>query len=137
MPHTIEGYAQGVASHSVTLPNHKKGNIGAINNVFGGGNAAKVVGKTTVNIGTRIGEDEYMAVNVKKGDALMGSVYTYNKDTKEYEVTSDTSAVEGKTYFKKYEIKGVDIRGNVYGGGNQAEVTGDADVIIGKKQTTP
>ena len=134
---TIEGYAQGVASHSVTLPNHKKGNIGAINNVFGGGNAAKVVGKTTVNIGTRIGEDEYMAVNVKKGDALMGSVYTYNKDTKEYEVTSDTSAVEGKTYFKKYEIKGVDIRGNVYGGGNQAEVTGDADVIIGKKQTTP
>ena len=34
------------------LPSHAKGKIGAINNVFGGGNAAKVIGNTTVNIAT-------------------------------------------------------------------------------------
>ena len=36
----------------VTLPAHESGKIGAIGTVFGGGNAAKVVGSTNVNIGT-------------------------------------------------------------------------------------
>ena len=34
-------------------------------------------------------------------------------------------------------VLGVDIRDNVYGGGNNAEVTGNANVNIGKKTTTP
>ena len=34
------------------IPSHAKGKIGAIYNVFGGGNAAKVIGNTRVNIGT-------------------------------------------------------------------------------------
>jgi hypothetical protein len=29
-------------------------------------------------------------------------------------------------------VQGVDIKGNVYGGGNNAEVTGDTHVQIGK-----
>ncbi len=37
---------------SVTMPTHEKGKIGAIGTVFGGGNAAKVVGNTNVMIGT-------------------------------------------------------------------------------------
>jgi len=37
---------------SVALPAHESGKIGAIGTVFGGGNAAKVVGNTNVNIGT-------------------------------------------------------------------------------------
>lgn len=37
---------------SVTLPSHNAGAIGAIGTVFGGGNAAKVIGNTHVNIGT-------------------------------------------------------------------------------------
>ena len=37
---------------SVTLPSHSAGAIGAIGTVFGGGNAAKVIGDTHVNIGT-------------------------------------------------------------------------------------
>ena len=45
---TIE-YADG---SSVTLPTHSAGAIGAIQTVFGGGNAAKVIGDTHVNIGT-------------------------------------------------------------------------------------
>ena len=38
--------------HTVTLPAHTKGKMGAIGDVFGGGNAAQVMGNTTVNIGT-------------------------------------------------------------------------------------
>ena len=38
--------------YKVTLPVHEKGKIGAIGTVFGGGNAAKVIGNTNVNIGT-------------------------------------------------------------------------------------
>ena len=34
-------------------------------------------------------------------------------------------------------VQGADIRGNVYGGGNAAEVTGDANVVIGKSESTP
>jgi hypothetical protein len=30
-------------------------------------------------------------------------------------------------------VQGADIRGNIYGGGNNAEVTGDTHVQIGKK----
>ena len=38
------------------------------------------------------------------------------------------------TYYEKQDVLGVDIRGNVYGGGNNAEVTGDSKVKIGKKK---
>ena len=34
-----------------------------------------------------------------------------------------------------HEVIGANIVGNVYGGGNAAEVTGDTDVVIGKKKT--
>jgi hypothetical protein len=42
---TIEGVP-------VEIPLHKAGTIGVVGTVFGGGNAAKVVGNTNVNIGT-------------------------------------------------------------------------------------
>jgi hypothetical protein len=32
---------------------------------------------------------------------------------------------------RTHTVKGADIRGNVYGGGNEAEVTGDTNVKIG------
>jgi hypothetical protein len=43
------------------IPSHEPGKIGAINNVFGGGNLAKVIGQPQVNIGTL--SYEYMLVN--------------------------------------------------------------------------
>jgi hypothetical protein len=47
------------------------------------------------------------------------------------------TAVEGTTYYEEKEVEkkvlGVDIRGNVYGGGNNAQVTGNAVVNVGKK----
>ena len=123
---------------TVTIPGHNKDAIGAIGNVFGGGNAAKVDGNTNVNIGTRMGADEYMAVvdvptNVaglytRSGEGTTESPYTYTKVT-----GTSVAPSSGTTYYKEYTIKGADIRGNVYGGGNNADVTGNTNVVIGKK----
>ena len=91
-----------------------------------------------MNIGTRMGADEYMAVvdvptNVaglytRSGEGTTESPYKYT------EVTGTSVAPSsGTTYYKNYTIKGADIRGNVYGGGNNADVTGNTKVVIGKK----
>lgn len=115
---------------SVLLPGHKANEIGAIKNVFGGGNAAKVVGNTNVNIGTEAGEEVYTEVAVTTGASVEG-YYTHSENS--YDEAHGT-AVAGTTYYQK-TVKGADIRGNVYGGGNNAEVTGDTNVTIGKKAT--
>ena len=80
--------------------------IGVIGDVFGGGNAAKVIGNTTVNVGTT---------------------------TEEQMVSLQTTDEQGNVIVVKKPVVGADIRGNVYGGGNQAEVTGSTNVVIGKK----
>jgi hypothetical protein len=80
--------------------------MGAIGDVFGGGNAAEVKGNTKVNIGT-LSENTFVSVDD-------------DPDTTE----TDES---------KKPVLGADIRGNVYGGGNNAEVTGNTNVVIGKK----
>ena len=92
--------------HTVTLPAHTKGKMGAIGDVFGGGNAAEVKGNTKVNIGT-LSENTFVSV--------------------------DDDPATTETDESKKPVLGADIRGNVYGGGNNAEVTGDTNVTIGKK----
>jgi hypothetical protein len=118
-------------SVDVFLPSHEDGNIGAINNVYGGGNAAKVDGNTVVNIGTL----EYVEMaSVTEGADVTGYYTRSGEGTSDspYEYTAATgTAAENTTYYKK--VTGVDIRGNVYGGGNNAEVTGDTNVIIGSQ----
>ena len=110
------------------IPSHAVGAIGAISNVFGGGNAAKVIGNTTVNIGDR--SEVYVVKEVAVGDPVTD--YYTRKNDGSYEKASGT-AVDGTTYYEKKDVIGVDIRGNVYGGGNNAEVTGNTNVNIGKK----
>lgn len=90
------------------VPSHAKGKIGAINNVFGGGNAAKVIGNTIVNVGT-LEKITYVSV----------------------EDDPDTTDVDESV--TEHTVIGADIRGNVYGGGNNAEVTGNTNVNIGRK----
>ena len=119
------------ATKGFPIPSHAIGAIGAIRDVFGGGNAAEVVGTTHVNIGT----EEYVPiVSVATGSDVSGYYTRTGEGTSEnpyvYNDATDT-AVEETTYYKK--VEGVDIRGNVYGGGNNAEVTGDTKVVIGKK----
>lgn len=120
-----------IDGHEVIRPSHVKGKMGAINSVFGGGNAAPVKGNTTVNVGTTVGDDIYMAVPVAAGTDLTGGGY-YTKSGNDY-VTATGTAVADTTYYKKYTVLGVDIRDNIYGGGNNAEVTGKTNVNIGKK----
>ena len=127
---------------TVKIPGHKKDAIGAIGNVFGGGNAAKVDGNTNVNIGTRMGADEYMAVVDVPTTAVTADDGYYTRSgegtaTSQYVYTPFTGAPSaGTTYYKMYTIKGADIRGNVYGGGNNADVTGNTNVVIGKEAST-
>ncbi len=130
------GYADGYP-----IPSHEHGAIGAINDVFGGGNLAAVIGNPTVNIGTEAGEEVYVAVEVastitdvkgyytRTGEGTNESPYAYS------EITESTTPATGTTYYLK-TVKAVDIRGNVFGGGNNAEVTGNTNVVIGKKTTT-
>ena len=114
------------------VPSHKAGAIGAINNVYGGGNAAKVVGNTNVNIATKIGDYVYMAKHFKAGDSVEGC-YTRSGETYT-QVAAGTVAEDGTTYYLKRDFKGADIRGNIYGGGNEAKVTGNTNVVVGKKK---
>jgi hypothetical protein len=113
------------------IPSHTQGKMGAINQVFGGGNAAKVIGSTTVNIGTL--KEVYVVKQVIVGDDV-SSLFTRNNNGT-YSAATGT-AVDGITYYEKKDVLGADIRGNVYGGGNNAEVTGNTNVFIGRDATT-
>jgi len=120
--------------HHYPIPSHAKGKMGAINNIFGGGNAAKVIGNTFLNIATL---DEVYVVNEVAVDAIVAGLYTRSgagTTSSPFVYTEATgTAQEGTTYYEKKNVEGVDIRGNVYGGGNNAEVTGDSKVKIGKR----
>ena len=98
------------------LPLHDANKIGAINRVFGGGNAAKVDGDTYVYIGTKSNEVFKTPV------------------TKTVKVNNEDQEVNTTDEDRTQEVKGADIRDNVYGGGNKAEVTGKTNVTIGKEK---
>ena len=128
-----------ITTHDVDVPSHAKGKIGAINNVFGGGNAAKVIGNTNVNIGTLA--EVYVVKVVGDGVDLTGQhLYTRSgagTTASPYQYTEVTTgtADPDETYYEKKTVIGADIRNNVYGGGNNAEVTGKTNVQIGKNVT--
>ena len=134
--------SDGTTTHDVELPSHAKGKIGAIGKVFGGGNAASVKGNTNVNIGTlaKVSVKGYVVKSVSEGASVEG-LYTRSGEgtaASPYRYIAATgTAVAGTTYYEENNIEkdviGVDIRGNVYGGGNEAEVTGNTNVFIGKK----
>ena len=128
VPVYVSNYAGGSVTldeglsteHTVTLPSHEQGKMGAINNVFGGGNAAKVTGNTYVNIGTL---DNVIFVTPTKK--------TVTTTVSGEEVTTEVLTTDEE---RTKTVKGADIRGNVYGGGNAAEVTGNTNVIVGQKK---
>ena len=137
--------SNGTTTHDVELPNHAIGKIGAIGQVFGGGNAAPVKGNTTVNIGTleKVFIKSYVEKAVTAGTSLEGlGLYTRSGAgtvASPYRYMAATgTAEEGTKYYEETTVEtdvvGVDIRGNVYGGGNNAKVTGNTNVTIGKKE---
>ena len=106
--------AEGESVYGFDIPSHESGAIGAIGSVFGGGNAAEVIGTPHVNIGTKVGE-------------VIPLVSRPIEDSE-----GNTPSPEGWTSYQLVTVEGVDIRGNVYGAGNNAPVTGDTEVVIGK-----
>jgi hypothetical protein len=112
------------------IPSHAKGKMGSINSIYGGGNAAEVIGNTTVNIATL--SEVYVVKQVTPGTTLPDGCYTRNNDGTYASATG--TAEDGVTYYEKEDVLGADIRDNVYGGGNKAEVTGNTNVNIGKKE---
>ena len=116
------------------LPPHAAGEIGGINNVYGGGNEAVVEGNTQVSIGT----EKYVLMNtIAEGDDLTDKNYYIRSSgagTEEspyvYEKATGTASANTEYYAL---VKGANILGNVYGGGNEANVTGSTNVNIGRK----
>lgn len=99
-------------------------NIGVIDTVFGGGNKAVVDGQTFVKIGT---ESTVTVHNVTK------AVYNSIKNTVPNITDPGFTNGDGDAVTKNLTIKvqGANITGNVYGGGNKADVTGGTNVQIG------
>ncbi len=92
-----DGSGENANTISVEIPLHMSGKIGVINNVFGGGNAAKVNGNTNVNIGT-LSTVDYVtkgtgtAIPVVGAD-IRGNVYGGGNNA---EVTGNTNVTIGK-----------------------------------------
>ena len=77
-PWEYPGKTISFSEGDVTLPEHTAGAIGVIGEVFGGGNAADVIGNTTVNIGTAETVDYVSAAEkgIKvEGANILGNVY--------------------------------------------------------------
>ena len=105
-------------THTVWQPEHKAGAIGTIGNVFGGGNQAGVNGNTNVIIGTE-------STVLFKTPATKTVTETVDGN----EVTTVVATTDAE---RTHTVVGANITGNVYGGGNAADVSGDTNVLIGK-----
>ena len=121
-------------------------NDGVIDTVFGGGNAARVEGSPTVKIGDRINtkvllksmDDLYTTVGAsgeRRSDVLIQRDTKDNADAIKYTIVGDNNVpVSGKdplTVNLSQTVKGATISGNVYGGGNAADVTGGTNIQVG------
>ena len=117
-----EGVQDDYAEYKDTPKNMQA--IGEIGTVFGGGNDAVVVGQTYVNIGT---ESTVTVHEVTK------EVYDTIKNGRtditnpEFTDSDDDSTTKNLTI----TVQGATITGNVYGGGNNADVTQGTNITIG------
>lgn len=116
---------------------------GEVGTVYGGGNAADVIGNPTIKIGDKMGS----TVDLKSMQSL------YNTTSDEFDIKSgikiekatdnsitytavdaDNHTISGTdplTVGVSQTVKGATITGNVYGGGNQANVTGSTNIQVG------
>ena len=130
---------QTVTQKNITLyqPAHTAGAIGTIGNVFGGGNEAEVDGSTNIHIGlldyvpiVSYDPTDVRGYYTRSGAGTQANPYTYGIVTGDAAVAAAANTI----YYKP--VTGVNITGNVYGGGNAAEVTGDTNVLIGTEEPT-
>ena len=126
--------------------------LGKIGQVFGGGNLANVIGNTTVNIGTdgeyinpqtsTVDEGQQKGVNITNGTYINPEANSTVEISKAgiYGGGNDAD-VEGNTTVNigtAHQTLGVNITGDIFGGGfgEKTTVTGDVVVNIGKKTET-
>ena len=109
----VKGFWADSTYNSVHIPD----SIGRIGNVFGGGDRGKVIGNTVINICT------------------VDSVGFITEPTHLRE-NPGTELPTDATGLYLVPVAGARITGNVYGGGNLADVTGNTYVNIGSKEGT-
>ena len=108
----IKGSWAGETYGSRSIPDK----IGEIGTVFGGGNLGKLIGNTEINIGT------VQTVQLPKLEK--------DTDDNEYHRVKDG---QGNDVMEDHTVLGAYITGNVYGGGNEADVTGNTLINISAK----
>lgn len=114
-----------------------KNELGTIGNVYGGGDEAAVNGTTTVNIGT----ESSVAIMQHNNDGVPVK-NTGTAESPEYIpiFDNDGKLISGNTYddiaYISTPVLGANITGNVYGGGNNANVTENTYVNICAKENT-
>lgn len=115
---TGDTYPAGTTGNlGLHYPEHKKGEIGAIGSVYGGGYSGNIIGNPSINIGTQTSV-EFISEPTHLG--TRNEDYTYNATTK----------------ISTVPVQGANITGNVYGGGNAADIIGNATITIGTKDLT-
>ena len=106
--------------------------IGTIGNVYGGGNMGLVKGKATVNIGAS--DDVKIMARVTEEGSDKGKILDENDDPLDIEDGKNLTPDIHIKYTSKTPL-GVHITGDVFGGGKEAGVTGNAEVYICANKT--
>ena len=125
-----------------TTYSHKPGQLpdGVIETVYGGGNAADVIGTPTIRIGDKMGQSVELKSMQSLHDNLPAGGETKNGITIEkpasgsIKYTAADNDSNTITVEVSQTVKGATISGNVYGGGNQADVTGNTNIQVGPAQ---
>lgn len=121
---------------------------GVIGTIFGGGNAAKVTGNTTINIADSA-EVKMQSLNAIKQKIEAEIEADPNKDYiitggMKFELSDDKKSIKYTVQGQNtptmtqpiiQTVNGANITGNVYGGGNQADVTGGTTIKVGPEGT--
>lgn len=116
-------------------------NDGVIDTIFGGGKKAKVIGYTTINVANEP-TVEMASLNAIKAKiqasqtgkfTIGGMVFELSDDGKsiKYTVLGQNSPALTRTIIQN--VNGATVTGNIYGGGNEADVTGKTYINVGRE----
>ena len=113
---------------------------GVIDTIFGGGKKAKVIGYTTINLATEptVEMTSLNAIKAKIQDSqtgkftIGGMVFELSDDGKsiKYTVLGQNSPALTRTIVQT--VNGATVTGNIYGGGNEADVSGQTHINVGR-----
>ncbi len=125
-----------------TTYSHKPGQLpdGVIETVYGGGNAADVIGTPTIRIGDKMGQSvelksmQSLHDNLPAGGETKNGITIEKPSSGSIKYTAADNNSNTITVGVSQTVKGATITGNVYGGGNQANVTGSTNIQVGPAQ---